>query len=198
MNLLSIVYIALGYLVGSIPTGKILVKLVSNQDIQNIGSGNIGTTNVTRALGIKWGALVYLIDAGKAWLTLFLISPILVSTFESWAFLAGALSVLFGNLFSIFLKFKGGKGVATSFGLLCFVSPLPALILLPIFYIILKFTGKVSLGSLGCALIAVIFYWYLFGNTIGISVLCMVTLVYWAHRQNIIRLLNNTELSFKK
>lgn len=114
----DVVWVGIAYLIGSIPTGFLLAKYVAGVDVREYGSGNIGATNITRVLGKKLGALTLLVDVLKGFLV------VCGATFYGFpvAFSAGA--VLTGNCFSLFLKGRGGKGVATSLGVCLAISPL--------------------------------------------------------------------------
>ena len=143
----------IAYLCGSIPFGVLLAKS-QNINIREHGSGNIGATNVARTMGKKAGLLTLAGDVLKGWGMVFLASqwfekPILIA-------LAG-LIVFLGHLFSIFLKFKGGKGVATGLGVFSYVMPVPTLLSAGIFALTLRVSGYVSLSSILAAIALPIF-----------------------------------------
>ncbi len=224
MQALDIVIIILlliiAYLIGSIPFGVILGKLICKKDIRQYGSKNIGTTNAIRVLGKKVGYLVFFCDVFKGMLVMIIVK-ILAST-NIWInpneidiFYYGAAAIL-GHCFSIFLKFKGGKAVATSLGVVLFLTPIPAIVCLIVFAIVFYTTKYVSLASTGATFAVLITTWilYIFGikdvTNFGLyfiakpslivailySVLAAVILL--RHIKNYKRLLNGTENSFKK
>lgn len=185
------------YLLGSIPFGVIVAKL-RGIDIMSVGSGNTGATNVTRVLGWKLGLLVFLLDVAKG-----VVPPLVtkaVTGDERAAVLMGMAAVV-GHTFSPFLKFKGGKGVATSLGALVGSSPLVGAIGFAVFLALFAVTRIVSVSSL-IAAVAILAVAVLFKeNWVFFAVFGPLTAyVFIRHRENIKRLLNGTEprLDFKK
>ncbi len=183
----------ISYLIGAIPFGVLLAR-AQCVDIRKQGSGNIGSTNVARVLGKKAGLLTLLGDVLKGLLVVFGASrlheePIVIA-------LAG-LMVFLGHLYSIFLKFEGGKGVATSLGLFSYIMPWATLCAVGVFFACLWISGYVSIGSIGAAislpLLAVYFelplpYIYL-AIIVGLFTL-------QKHYDNILRLIEGTETKF--
>jgi glycerol-3-phosphate acyltransferase PlsY len=142
--MLTVAVVVIAFLLGSIPTG-ILVARHKGVDLRKVGSGNIGATNVGRALGKGWAVFVLLIDAGKGAL------PVLVagSVFaDPWLPALGGLGAVLGQVFSIFLRGRGGKGVATSLGAGMALAPLPTLLCLGTFVLLYAVFRIVSVGSL--------------------------------------------------
>jgi acyl phosphate:glycerol-3-phosphate acyltransferase len=184
------------YIIGSIPTGKILVKLIINQDVQKLGSGNIGTTNVSRVLGVWWAVVVLIIDTTKAFVPVFIARQ----TFNGNMVLVGlvAIGVLLGNMFSLFLGFKGGKGVATGAGIL--LNFMPVTILFTAFWIVGVglISRKMSIGSLSGLVLLVLWSWFSAPRQVAILVLIIACLVAFAHRSNIRRLIRGDELGVGK
>ena len=185
----------LGYVFGSIPCGLWLVKAFHGIDIRNYGSGNIGTTNVFRTVGPKTAAAVLAGDMLKGIVALYIISkfsadPVIVAV--------TALGALLGHNYSLFLGFKGGKGVATGLGLFLYMLPWGAAAGLGVWIIIVLITRYVSLGSVIAAITAASAGWYLnypapfavFG-----TLACLFVII--RHKDNIIRLLNGTESKIK-
>ncbi|MDE6584263.1 MAG: glycerol-3-phosphate 1-O-acyltransferase PlsY, partial [Anaeroplasmataceae bacterium] len=153
---ISIILIILAYIIGSIPFGVVLGKLICKKDIRQYGSKNIGTTNAIRVLGKKVGFLVFFCDVLKGAFVIILVKVLTYT--KAWInpeqvdlFLYGAAAIL-GHSFSIFLNFKGGKAVATSLGVVLVLTPIPAIACLIIFAIIFKTTKYVSLASTGATL----------------------------------------------
>lgn len=151
MALLTIVlFLLAAYLLGSIPSGYLIGRWVANMDVRNLGSRNIGATNVARSLGLSWGLLVLLMDMAKGAL------PVVVAL-NMWTGGTGrdalivalvALAAFFGHLSSIFLHFRGGKGVAIAFGISLVLIPKAALASFAIFLVVTLIWRYVSLGSL--------------------------------------------------
>ena len=185
----------IAYLSGSIPFGAFLAK-TQNINIFDHGSGNIGATNVARILGKKAGLITLAGDVLKGWGMVFLASlffekPILIA-------LAG-LCVFLGHLFSIFLKFKGGKGVATGLGVFSFVMPLPTLLSVGIFVLTLRVSGYVSLSSILAAISLPIFGIF-FRMPLPYIYLAIIVVLFiiQKHHDNIERLTNGKEVKFLK
>jgi acyl phosphate:glycerol-3-phosphate acyltransferase len=139
------------FLWGGIPTGYIVVKLLKGEDVRNHGSGNIGATNVRRVLGTSWFFGVLLLDAVKGALPMLI--AFLVYDSAGYERIIMAVSAIGGNLFSPWLGFKGGKGIGTSLGVLLVLAPLPILISIAAFLIVLFALNYVSIASLIAALV---------------------------------------------
>ena len=208
--LLGIVLIAIAaYLLGSIPVGYVLVRLFRHQDIRSVGSGNIGATNVLRSGGKGLGAATFLLDMLKGcsavWLGGFLGALLLPATPMRSAQALAALCAVLGHMFPIWLRFKGGKGVATGFGVFLVAAPWAALAAISVFAIVLFLSRYVSLASILGAASFPLFAW-LFNRTQSsgphptaffIAVQCAVAfLIIVKHHQNIRRLLAGTESRF--
>ena len=194
MNYLYILAFALiAYLIGSIPTGYIIVKLKTNQDIRTIGSGSTGATNVKRVLGKKWFFIVMLLDAFKGALPVILAKLLTLDTYGIYAVIS-AIFVIIGHSKPIFLQFKGGKSVASGVGTILALNPLIGLSIAIIWGIITYVSKYVSLGSI-IALILSPFLMYIFKNPIGYIVYCAIAAIYivWLHRENIKRLIKGEE-----
>lgn len=205
-QLLTISLAILGsYLLGSIPTSYIFGKILKGIDIREHGSGNAGATNALRILGTKWGILTMILDMAKGWLAVFL-GRMLLDNPANWVLIALALGAIIGHIFTIYLGFKGGKGVATSAGVFIALAPIPVAIALAVFIITVWITRYVSLGSMLAALVA--FGAELFINIknnfadkeiLGLVIL-IVAFIIFRHKANIQRLLagNENKLKFKK
>ena len=194
MNYLYIsAFIIAAYLIGSIPTGYIIVKLKTNQDIRTIGSGSTGATNVKRVLGKKWFFIVMLLDALKGALPVVLAKTLTVDTYGIYAVIS-AIFVIIGHSKPVFLQFKGGKSVASGVGTILALNPLVGLLIALIWGVITYVSKYVSLGSI-IALILSPFLMYLFKNPIGYIVYCLIAAIYivWLHRENIVRLIKGEE-----
>lgn len=182
-----IIVIAVAYLLGSIPWGIILGKKTKGIDIRNFGSGNIGATNAYRTLGKLPGILVFLGDVLKGVLAV-IIARYIIDSSLSLA-LAGIMAVV-GHNYSIFLKFKGGKGVSTALGALVVLAPYVALISAIIWGLVIGLSRYVSLGSIVAALSVPILMW-LFKVPLAYFVFgCLVSfLIIFRHKENIKRLI---------
>ena len=199
-----------GYLIGSIPFGFIIGKL-KGIDIRTVGSGNIGATNVTRAVSPLAGKICFALDFCKGLLPVLalklLVAKGVIAT-PAWGI--GELFVIFavvlGHMFTCFLGFKGGKGIATAVGGVAAVAPLPALAAFITWLVIFKVSGYVSLGSILAAVSlpvwTVVLFWLRVSVFPGWAVVIFFALLavvaVWTHRSNIKRLREGTENSFKK
>lgn len=193
-------YFLLAYFLGSIPFA-LLVSLPQGVDPRKAGSGNPGATNVARLLGKKWGLVTFFGDAGKGILALYLVKFLTSQDFHEDPLLyAGtALSAIIGHLYSVFLKFQGGKGVATTIGTFFVLTPKAMLTVLPIFFIAVYITGFVSVGSLvSVAMLPLLIYLYKYPIEYTYSALILIPLIFWKHRENIKRLIRGEEKSWKK
>ena len=146
----------LGYVAGSIPCGLWLVQAFHGIDIRKYGSGNIGTTNVFRTVGPKTAAIVLIGDMLKGILALYIMSRF---TADPFIIAVTALGALLGHNYSLFLGFKGGKGVATGLGLFLYMLPLGAAAGLAVWLLIVLVTRYVSLGSIVAAVVAAATGW---------------------------------------
>lgn len=146
--------IILAYLLGSIPTSFLFGK-ARNIDLRQHGSGNVGATNALRILGVKTGIITLLIDIAKGFLAVHLTRIFLVGSTDLYLIAVGLAAIL-GHIFTIFLNFKGGKGVATSAGVFLALAPLASAFAFLVFIIIVVLTKYVSLGSLLAALTLVV------------------------------------------
>jgi glycerol-3-phosphate acyltransferase PlsY len=193
MNLLLCLF---AYLLGSIPTGVILSKRFSDIDPRTQGSRNIGATNIYRTAGKKLGILTLVFDIAKG------LIPVIMArvTLESFFWIgAVALVGFLGHLYPIFLKFKGGKGVATGFGAFLALSPLPAILALLVFVGVVFKWRYISLGSLSAAASFPIFLAFLNPHPLYIPFAILIGFfIFYRHRENIQRLLAGKENRFGK
>jgi acyl phosphate:glycerol-3-phosphate acyltransferase len=208
MWMLALVVILEAYLFGSIPSGYIAGR-ISGVDVRKHGSGNIGATNVLRVLGKPWGFAVFFADALKGFVAVRLAmllasqSPAGAGYVEFYAILAAAACVA-GHSFPVWLRFKGGKGVATSAGSLAGVTPIAAFTIFLVWLVVFTVTRYVSLASIVAATALPVVVGILVGMkmTQGAVLfyfsLVMTALVVWRHRSNISRLLNGTEPRFAR
>lgn len=195
-----------GYAVGSVPNGYLAGKL-SGVDVRQLGSGNIGATNVLRVLGKPWGMTVFLADAFKGFMAVWVASSLAARTAgasdytEFYSILAGAACVI-GHSFPVWLGFKGGKGVATSAGAIFGVMPIAAITIFLVWLVVFLTTRYVSVASIIAALAlpltvgALVRMKMTQGVVLFYFSAAMTVLVIWRHRSNITRLLNGTEQRF--
>ncbi len=191
----SVLWLLIGYIIGSIPWGLVIGKVFFNKDIREYGSGNLGGTNAGRVLGTPIGFLVIFLDGCKALLVMILCHYI-APGFEQYA----GLAVCIGHCFPVFAGFKGGKAVACSYGyllglalfvinefLFTFIIPLLA------FFICLALSKMVSLSSMIGVSSAAIGIFFFDDHMIGLMVMCLALFVIYRHKTNIERIKNGTE-----
>ena len=191
-----LLYLILTYLIASIPFGLVVAKIFSNKDLRKEGSNNIGATNVARILGKKWAMLVFCLDSFKGYIPVALI-PFFFKDQSNISIITAitALIAVCGNIFSVYLKFNGGKGVATTIGILCAID-----IKIGIFFIIiwlLMFVIKKisSLSSLTATLLTPFFAIYVQQSSIEVIVILIIIalLIFIKHKENIKRLIGGSE-----
>jgi len=185
--------ILISYLIGSIPSGFLLTKYVMKKDVRQYGSGNIGATNVARVMGLKSGILVAVFDILKGYLGVMVGQAILGDNLST-AILFVAIAAIAGHDWSIFLGFSGGKGVATTFGVILRLYPLAFLIYALIWLALVLTTRYVSLGSIiGSMSLPLTLYFTSFATRHVIFAALLSLFVMYTHRANIKRLLNGEE-----
>lgn len=185
----------LGHVCGSVPSGLWLVQAFHGIDIRNYGSKNIGTTNVFRTVGPKTAVLVLIADAFKGILAVGIMSYFFHNPLLD---VVTALGALLGHNYSLFLGFKGGKGVATALGLLIFMMPKVALASFGIWLVCVLLTRYVSLGSIMAAIFTPPLAWYLgYHSAYVIFSVVAAFFVVLRHKENIHRLLTGTESKIK-
>ena len=184
--------IVISYLIGSVPFGYILTKFFLNKDIRKIGSGNIGATNVLRTGNKIIGYATLLLDVLKAVFPIIFIKI----NYPEYVFIS-ALSVFIGHVFPVWLKFRGGKGVATYVGILCCINIYLGIsfgLVWLITFLIFKYSSLSSLiGSFSIPIIN----FFIFNDEIVFFFIIMFVLIFYTHRENIKRLLNRTESKTK-
>ncbi len=199
----SLRLIAIAYLLGSIPTGYLLIRIFRKQDIRTLGSGNIGATNVLRSGARVLGAVTFLLDAAKGALAVWLCARLATVGFPIAPLHAEALAAfcaVLGHMFPIWLDLHGGKGVATAFGVFVVLAPKAALVALAVFIMLFLAFRFVSLASVVGALCFPIAAWFTTHTShmpvvAGVEVLIPLFVIL-KHRQNIQRLLKGTEYRF--
>jgi glycerol-3-phosphate acyltransferase PlsY len=206
VHFLSYALIAVAsYLLGSIPTG-FLVARVKGIDIRKVGSGNIGATNALRVLGKPAGILVLLVDALKGWVAVRVVAMLIVEQFSSpdllggdrvFAAIVASLFAVLGHNYPCWLGFKGGKGIATSAGVLTALVPWALLIILSVWIVLCAATRYVSIGSLAASATLPFATWLTTRDwTLTAVTGAMGVLAIYKHKGNIQRLMNGTEPRF--
>jgi len=207
-----ILTVLIAYLLGSIPTGFLVAK-ARGVDIRTVGSGNIGATNVFRILGKAAGVFVLVVDAAKGWLAVFVVAKLVSGWFYpeaglpalEWFRLCAGIAAILGHNYTCWLHFKGGKGIATSAGVLVALVPVPLLIILGIWIIVFVLSRYVSLASISASF-ALPFATWLVGEirdktqadrdvtrTMILVTAALAALAIYKHKANIQRLINGTE-----
>ncbi|WP_109485105.1 glycerol-3-phosphate 1-O-acyltransferase PlsY [Occallatibacter savannae] len=191
------------YLLGSIPVGYLLVRLFRNQDIRSVGSGNIGATNVMRSGGKGLGAATFALDVIKGAAAVALAAYV-APNIPEWAprnveALAAVVAVL-GHMFPVWLRFRGGKGVATGFGVFLVAAPWAALSSITLFFIVLMLSRYVSLASIvGAGSFPIFAYFLVHGDRPAFFIAAQIivaALIIIKHHANVRRLLSGTENRF--
>ena len=200
--MMIVLMLILSYLIGAIPNGYVIGKVFFKKDIREFGSGNTGATNSFRVLGKPAGFIVTFLDIFKGFITVFfpLWLPVHahgpISTFFTYGLIVGIFAII-GHVYPIYLKFKGGKAVATSAGVVLGVNPILLLILAVIFFGILYLTKYVSLSSIiaaiSCVIGSLVIHDYiLFGMSAFVSIILI-----FRHRSNIVRIFKGEEPKIK-
>lgn len=191
--MLSLLVLA-AYLLGSIPNGLLIARL-KGVDLQKVGSGNIGATNVFRCVGKGWGIAAFVLDAVKGFVPAFGF-PLLVAGAPNWLGLACGAAAVAGHNWPVWLKFKGGKGVSTSAGMLLGIAPAAVGVGFAVFALTVALTRFVSLGSILAAIAVPAAYLGMNGaenRLLAGALVVMGALVIFKHRANVGRLLRGTE-----
>jgi len=201
----SVLVIAAAYLLGSIPTGYLVVKAKAKDDIRKTGSGGTGATNVSRKAGKAAGVLTLVLDAAKGAAAVLIARQFASNHFEvNWTVAAAGLAVILGHIFPVWLGFRGGKGVATGVGVFLALSPVAVLLAMIVFLPVVALTRYVSLGSILAAAAFPLFLW-LFGlsgrsemeRTPMLAVaIAGALLIIVKHHENISRLIKGNENKF--
>ncbi len=193
--------ILFGYFLGSIPFGLVLCFIFGYGDIRKIGSGNIGATNVLRTGNKILALLTLILDSGKG-VTAFVLMYLLLKYAPSpaieesqFAFIAtvSAFSATLGHMFPVWLKFQGGKGVATAFGAMLAATPITAAVSLLIWVVSVLVSKISSLAALSASVVAPVITWLFYGDAVAIVTGAICVLVWIRHKDNIVRLMKGEE-----
>ncbi len=208
--MITLLIIILAYLLGAIPFGLIVARIAGVGDIRKFGSGNIGATNVWRAAGFKVAVWVFVLDIGKGVATI-LIAKYVASHYSLTVlsaevfYVVCAITCVIGNIFPIYLRFKGGKGVNTALGTMVTMLPIQTLISFAVFLLVAVAFRYISLGSMiGAATFFAVITIQRFVMHLPIAIVyfylsaALFALILLTHRQNIVRLLSGTENKFSK
>jgi glycerol-3-phosphate acyltransferase PlsY len=188
-----VLLIVFAYLMGSVPSGYLLGKM-SGIDVRSVGSGNIGATNVVRALGKGRGALTLFADVAKGYLPVFVGLRL---EFDAAVIALVAIAAFLGHLYPLFLNFQGGKGVATTLGALLALAPAATLVLVVVFAVTVLVSRIVSLGAITAAMAAPVALWFFSQSLVFAAMgLFLGAMIILRHRGNIQRLFAGTEPRF--
>ena len=186
------IIIVLSYLIGSIPFGFLLTKVFLKKDIREIGSGNIGATNVLRTGNKLLGYGTLILDIFKA------VIPVLIIKYQYPEFLfLSSLSIFLGHVFPIWLKFKGGKGVATYLGILFCINYILGFVFIISWFLIFLISKYSSLSSLIASLTIPIYHFFIIDNENYYFFIIMFILIFYTHKENVKRLIDKEESKTK-
>lgn len=202
---LTIACCLIAFAVGGIPFGYLVGRHVLKDDIRNHGSGNIGATNVTRVIGWKWGAVVLVLDALKGllptWGTALLVHSYGDAEYIVLVQISAGVCAIVGHMYPVWLKLRGGKGIATALGVILVIAPIASAVAVGVFAILAVTTRIISIASIAATSAFAVTQLTLLGRTAAdlhqlpltlFSVL-MPTLIIWRHRSNIIRMWRGQE-----
>lgn len=180
--------IIISYLLGSIPMGLLLTRLAGKGDLRQVGSGNIGATNVMRVGGLRLAGLTWLLDMAKAVVAVFLGHAIAGDAFAAWC----GFAAIIGHCYPVWLRFRGGKGISSLFGVLLAINPILFIVCGVQWLIVALSSGYSSLG----AVVAFCFMpvlGFVISRGVGWAFLAIGLICLWRHRENIVRLIRGTE-----
>jgi acyl phosphate:glycerol-3-phosphate acyltransferase len=194
--MLGLLAIVIAYLLGGIPFGFLLVKLARGTDVRESGSGNIGATNVLRTTGRAAGVATLLLDIAKGFVAVWLTAK-LTDDAPAWTSLA-ALAVMAGHAYPVFLRFKGGKAVATFIGAFAYLTPLPLTAVLVLFVITVAVTRYISAASILAAAMFPFGVWMILHPPIQVTLAAFIAgaFIVYRHKSNWLRLRAGTENVF--
>ena len=196
MLIQAILLTGFAYLVGSISTGVILSKLFGQGNLQAEGSKNIGATNVSRLMGMKWGILTLVGDTLKGMLVVWIGQWVFAGEGNQGVLFVAlmALAVFLGHIFPVFLSFKGGKGVATALGIFLLLGPKAILVAVLLFILVVLLGKYVSLGSIVAAgSFPVVMYFFHYNRNVVFLSIAIAAVIILKHKANILRLIKGEE-----
>ncbi|MFT4718578.1 MAG: glycerol-3-phosphate acyltransferase PlsY [Rickettsiales bacterium] len=192
------IFFLIAYLICSIPFGLVVGKIFGNIDVRKQGSKNIGATNVARLIGKKWGILTFMLDGMKGGTMIIIAKQFSMSYYHSYFLSLVVLFCVLGHIFPIYLKFKGGKGVATTMFCLLFYSKIIGICAMIIWLVTFVFTKTSSLASLVSIFFATAIAIQYTNRESYILMIILCILIFLRHKNNIINLINGTEKKFNK
>src|SRR5580692_12948297 len=180
--------VLIAYLIGAIPFGFLLVRLTTGKDVRASGSGNIGATNVLRTTGRAAGVATLLLDIAKGFFSVWLAAK--MTNDDPWWTSLAALAVMAGHAFPVFLKFRGGKAVASFIGAFLYLTPIPLLATLVVFVIVVAATGHISMGSIIAAASLPLATWLIMHPPAPVVLVSLIAgaFIVVRHRENIQRI----------
>ena len=180
--------VIISYLLGSVPMGLLLTRMAGKGDLRQVGSGNIGATNVMRVGGLRMAGLTWILDMAKAIIAVFIGKYVAGDAFGAWC---GFVAIV-GHCYPVWLKFKGGKGISCLFGVLLAVSPL-SFVVCGIEWLLVALTSGIS--SLGATIVFCLIpiLGFAISTDVGLAFLAIGLLCLWRHRGNVIRLIKGSE-----
>lgn len=184
----DIIALIISYLLGSVPMGLLLTKMMGKGDLRKVGSGNIGATNVMRVGGLRMAGLVWLLDMAKAIVAVLIGKYIGGDSFGAWC----GFAAIVGHCYPIWLKFKGGKGISSLFGVMLAMNPI-AFVVCAIEWLLVALTSGMS--SFGAVIVFCLIpvLGFVISASVGWAFLAIGLLCMWRHRGNIVRLISGTE-----
>jgi glycerol-3-phosphate acyltransferase PlsY len=194
--MILLLVVAVSYLLGSIPFGYLLVRWKSGADIRSQGSGNIGATNVLRTTGRAAGVATLLLDIGKGYLAVWIAGRLTGQ--NPWAVSGAAVAVMLGHAYPVFLKFRGGKAVASVVGAFLYLAPAALAAVIVVFVAVVAWTRHISMGSIVAAAVLPLAVWLILLPPMPVeaaAIVCGAFIIY-RHSSNIQRLRAGTESIF--
>jgi glycerol-3-phosphate acyltransferase PlsY len=196
MMLQAVFFIVGAYLVGAIPVGYLLARILKGIDIREHGSGNVGATNVKRVVGTKAGLITLILDFLKGLVPVLIVQWIFSPLIDPHRLIPvlAAIAAVIGHSKSIYIGFSGGKSVITSLGVLLALAPMAALLAVTVAILTMKMTRYVSVGSMLGAVLAPLFVWLFHGPPLHVLMSTFIGgYIIWRHKANIYRLLGHQE-----
>ena len=178
----------ISYLLGSIPMGLLLTKIMGKGDLRQVGSGNIGATNVMRVGGLRMAGLVWILDMAKAIAAVFIGKYVAGDAFGAWC----GFAAIVGHCYPIWLKFKGGKGISSLFGVLLSISPM-SFVVCGVEWLLVALTSGVSSFGATIVFCLIPILGFAISVQVGFAFLAIGLLCLWRHRGNLIRLIRGNE-----
>lgn len=195
--MIPLLLLAAAYLIGGIPFGYIFVKMKTGRDVRSMGSGNIGATNVMRTVGRAAGIVTLVLDAAKGFAAVWLMAKF--GSTSPWWLSAAALAVMAGHAYPVFLRFKGGKAVASFIGAFAYLTPVPLIAVLLVFVVVVFISKHISLGSVMAGGTFPLAVWLILHPALPVFLAALAAgwFIVYRHRANIERIRAGTEHVFR-